>query len=65
MQTHLPFSHGQLVLQLNEPVFLDVVGAVVDGEDHWSGQQGSWRPTTHHWAQHRLDVLYWGSGKDR
>lgn len=63
--THLPLPHGQLVLQLYEPVFVDVVSTVVDGEDHRSGQQGSWRSTAHHWAQHRLDVLYRGSGKDR
>lgn len=62
---HLPLSHGQLGLQLYEPVFLHIVSAMVDGEDHWSGQQGSWRSAADHWTQHCLDVLYWGSGKDR
>lgn len=65
LNAHLPFSHGQLILQLYEPVFLDIVSAVVDGENHWSGQQGSWRSTAHHWAKNCLDVLYWGSGKHR
>ncbi|TNN80620.1 hypothetical protein EYF80_009128 [Liparis tanakae] len=50
---------------LNEPVFLDVISTVVDGEDHWSGQQGSWRSTAHHGAQHRLDVLHRGSAEDK
>lgn len=63
--SHLPLSHGQLVLQLNEPVLLDIISTVVNGEDHWSGQQCPCRSTTHHWAQHRLDVLHRGSGEDK
>lgn len=59
---HLPVSWEQLVLQLEQPVLLDVVTAVVHGEDEGPGQQGSWGSAAHHRAQHRLDVLDRGSG---
>lgn len=62
---HLPVSWEQLVLQLEQPVLLHVVAAVVHGEDDGSGQQSSWGSAAHHRAQHRLDVLHWGPDRER
>lgn len=62
---HLPVSWEQLVLQLQQPVLLNVVAAVVHGEDDGPRQQGSWGSAAHHRAQHRLDVLHRGSGDRR
>lgn len=62
---YLPVSWEQLVLQLEQPVLLHVVAAVVHSEDDGPSQQCPWGSTAHHWTQHRLDVLHRGPGDRR